>query len=249
MRDAQLPLRFEAGGLLPVVVQDSLTGEIRMLAYANAAAVRATLETGRATFFSRSRAALWEKGKTSGNALAVSRVLLDCDADALVYLASPAGPSCHTGAASCFFRTLDAEGEILDGAPPQPFLARLEATLEARKTSTAEKSYTKSLFTAGAPKIGAKLREEAGELADALASESDDRVASEAADVLFHLLVGLRHRGVALREVLAKLEAREGTSGHAEKASRGGETRGAGEADAKAKAKADAKADAEKKRG
>lgn len=214
-------LKFDDKGLVPVVVQDHLTGEIRMVAYANEEALRRTAETGRATFFSRSRNALWEKGETSGNAIEVHRVLVDCDADCVVYQGEPLGPSCHTGAASCFFRAIDAGGEIqARGEPPQTLLATLEAMLESRKNSTGAASYTKSLYDGGAPAIGAKLLEEAGELAAAIAGESDDRVASEAADVVYHLLVGLRWRAIPLRRVLGELARRLGVSGHAEKANR-----------------------------
>jgi phosphoribosyl-ATP pyrophosphohydrolase/phosphoribosyl-AMP cyclohydrolase len=199
-----------------------------MVAFANEAAVRATQETGLATFFSRSRNELWVKGKTSGNKLHVSRVLVDCDEDTLVYECEPHGPSCHTGAASCFYRVLgadasapDAAGEAHVEAPLQTTLARLEAVLESRRAATAVKSYTKSLYDGGAGKIGDKVREEADELARATASESDERVTSEAADLLFHAMVALRFRGIPLRDVLAKLESRAGTSGHDEKAARG----------------------------
>lgn len=228
MIPAQTPspsLTFDERGLLPVVAQDHLTGEIRMLAWANAEAVAKTLATGRATFFSRSRASLWTKGETSGNALAVHAVLVDCDQDALVYLVTPAGPTCHTGAPSCFFRVLaPGEGDapvVRDEDVPAPtLLARLEAVLEARKRSTGEKSYVKSLYEGGAAKIGAKLREEADELARAVAGESEARVASEAADLLFHMVVALRARGVDLADVLGELERRSGTSGHDEKRAR-----------------------------
>ena len=214
-----MSLGWDSRGLLPVVVQDRITGEIRMLAYANAEALRLTQETGLGTFWSRSRNELWVKGKTSGNELRVSRVLVDCDADALIYETEPVGPSCHTGAQSCFFRELDGDAPI-DGAAAQTTLARLSAVLDARKAATAEQSYTKSLYEGGAAKIGDKVREEADELARAIASEPDDRVVSEAADVLFHVLVALRSRGVSFRDVLLVLEARTGKSGHAEKASR-----------------------------
>lgn len=213
-------LKLNGDGLLPVVVADHLTGEVRMVAFANLAAVEATVVTGRATFFSRSRNELWEKGKTSGNSLAVRRVLVDCDADCLVYEAEPAGPSCHTGAATCFFRAVTREGLSEEPATPQPFLLRLEAELESRKASDAKASYTKSLYDAGVAKISAKIAEEAGELGAALLGETDERVVSEAADVLYHVLVGLRARGVPLRSVLEKLDGRMGTSGHEEKASR-----------------------------
>ncbi len=211
----------KVGDLLPVVAQDRLSGEIRMVAFASPEAVRHTLETGRATFWSRSRGELWEKGQTSGNSMDVAAVLVDCDADCLVYLVAPRGPTCHTGAATCFFRRLAPDGSISNEEVPAPtVLARLEHVVGERKKATASSSYVKSLFEAGAPKIGEKLREEADELARAVASEDDARVASEAADLLFHLLVALRSRDVALEAVLRELDRRAGTSGHAEKASR-----------------------------
>jgi phosphoribosyl-ATP pyrophosphohydrolase/phosphoribosyl-AMP cyclohydrolase len=218
-----LPLKFDAQGLVSVVVQDHLTGEVRMCAFANAEAIAKTLQTGRATFWSRSRNELWEKGLKSGNTIQVVRVLVDCDADCVVYAAEPLGPSCHTGAVSCFFRSIDPgkrDALIPAMESPQTALATLEATLEERKKSTAGTSYTKSLYDAGAPKIGAKLREEAGELAQAIESESDERVASEAADVIYHLMVGLRWRSVPFRKVLGELARRIGKSGHEEKAAR-----------------------------
>jgi phosphoribosyl-ATP pyrophosphohydrolase/phosphoribosyl-AMP cyclohydrolase len=215
---------FPESGLIPVVAQDHVTGEIRMLAWASQQAVEATLATGYATFFSRSRQELWEKGKTSGNTLRVISVLVDCDADALVYLVEPAGPTCHTGAPSCFFRTLTAEGKLDESVTPQTVLGRLDSVLEARRSATAAKSYTKSLYDAGPPKIGAKLREEADELSRAVAEESDERVVSEAADVLFHVMVALRSRGLGVDLVLKELGRREGVGGHAEKAARPGQS-------------------------
>ncbi len=212
-------MNFDDRGLVPVVVQDELTGEVRMVAWANEEAVRRTRERGRATFFSRSRDALWEKGETSGNTIEVGRVLVDCDEDTLIYAARPHGPSCHTGAESCFFREM-GDGGVRE-AEPVTLLGRLERVLESRKTSSGEASYTRSLYDGGAEKIGAKLREEADELARAVAGESDERVASEAADLLFHALVALRQRDVPLRDVLEVLSSRMGQSGHAEKASRG----------------------------
>ena len=206
-------MKLDSQGLMPVVVQDELTGEVRMLAYATPAALEATRATGRATFFSRSRNAEWVKGETSGNFVDVREVRLDCDEDAALYLGRPAGPTCHTGAASCF-----------DAGTRAPLLVKLEAELEARKSSTGEKSYTKSLYEGGALRIGEKLREEADELARAIDGEADSRVVSEAADVVYHLMVALRHRGVAVRDVLAELDRRFGQSGHAEKAARTGKT-------------------------
>jgi len=216
----ELPLTFDAQGLVPVVVQDRLTGEIRMVAFATSEAVRNTVRTGRATFWSRSRGELWEKGQMSGNGIRVERVLVDCDADCVVYSSDPHGNSCHTGAESCFFQALEEGKLVQSNLQPQTLFARLEAVLEARKASTGAASYTRSLYDAGSAAIGAKVREEAGELAVALETETDERVVSEAADVVYHVLVGLRSRSIPWRRVLAELARRLGTSGHQEKKAR-----------------------------
>ncbi len=213
---------FDAQGLVPAIAQDSLTGEVRMLAYMNREALAQTARTGVATFWSRSRGELWVKGATSGHVLRVRELLLDCDGDTVLLKVDPEGPSCHTGAPSCFFRRWgDAAWE--DGARPLPEVDALWETLDARRRdgASAGRSYTRQLLDAGAERIGAKLREEADELARAVASEADDRVASEAADVVFHALVGLVSRGVPWRTVLAVLAKRRGVSGLAEKAARG----------------------------
>jgi phosphoribosyl-ATP pyrophosphohydrolase/phosphoribosyl-AMP cyclohydrolase len=217
---SRLPLTFDDKGLIPVIVQDHLTGEVRMFAFATSEAVRTTLETGRATFWSRSRGELWQKGQTSGNEVRVDRILVDCDSDCLVYSGEPHGNSCHTGAPSCFFQALEGESVTQVSERPQTLLATLEALLESRKAATGSESYTKSLYDQGATAIGAKIREEARELAHSLEAESDNRVVSEAADTLYHLLVGLRARSIPLRRVLAELSRRLGTSGHEEKKSR-----------------------------
>jgi phosphoribosyl-AMP cyclohydrolase / phosphoribosyl-ATP pyrophosphohydrolase len=219
---SKLPLQFGDHGLVPVVVQDHLTGEVRMVAYATAEAIEKTVQTGRATFWSRSRGELWEKGRTSGNAIDVRRVLVDCDADCVVYSGEPHGASCHTGAESCFFQVLENGALSQASDQPQTLLSTLEAVLESRKKAKGDKSYTKSLYDAGPAAIGAKVREESDELGRALESEGDERVVSEAADLLYHLLVALRWRAIPLRRVLAELGRRLGTSGHAEKAARSG---------------------------
>ncbi len=216
-----MPLHFDERGLIPAVVQDRLTGQVRMVAWMTHEALRRTLESGRATFYSRSRGTLWEKGETSGNHLNVTAVVADCDADTLLVLADPEGPSCHTGRPSCFFQRVLPDGGLEDlPVDAEPFLEELEDVIRQRQKSSADRSYTKSLLDGGAELIGSKIREESGELARAIAEESDERVAAEAGDLLYHLLVGLRSRGVDLRAVLAVLAARSGTSGHAEKASR-----------------------------
>jgi phosphoribosyl-ATP pyrophosphohydrolase/phosphoribosyl-AMP cyclohydrolase len=156
----------------------------------------------------------------SGNDIRVLRVLVDCDADCVVYSSEPHGNSCHTGAESCFFQALEGSTLGQSNQQPQTLFAILESVLEARKASTGAASYTKSLYEGGATAIGAKVREEADEFGRALATETDERVVSEAADVVYHLLVGLRSRTIPWRRVLAELGRRLGASGHAEKAER-----------------------------
>lgn len=189
-----------------------------MVAFANRDAVDATLDSGLAHFWSRSRNQLWKKGESSGNTMRVLEVWVDCDGDALLYLVDPAGPTCHTGTRSCFLRRLDASAEA--GATALPALERLTATLRERQASDAAKSYTKSLLLKGAPKIAEKLSEEAGELGVALDRESDERVVSETADLLYHAMVGLQLRGLSIRDVERELAKRFGVSGHDEKAAR-----------------------------
>ncbi len=211
-------LKLDEAGLVTVVVQDRASGEVRMLAHANPEALEATRRTGLAHFFSRSRGRLWKKGEESGNTLRVFEVWLDCDRDAVLYLVDPHGPTCHTGAPSCFFdRKIPSVTETDRGLP---VLAALAQIIERRKASTADESYTRSLLDKGPRKIGEKLREEADELANALESESDARVVSEAADLVYHALVGLKSRGLTMRDVSRELARRFGTSGHDEKASR-----------------------------
>lgn len=212
---------FDERGLVVAVAQDAHTGEVRMVAWMNREALQKTLETGEATFFSRSRQSLWKKGEGSGNVLHVSQVGVDCDGDTVLLLVEPAGPSCHTGRPSCFFRAPRADGGVDDTRVElAPSLVLLERDIAEKAGSTADVSYTRSLLDGGAAKIGAKLREEADELARALADESDARVVSEAADLLYHLGVGLRLRGLSLAGVARALFARRGTSGHDEKRAR-----------------------------
>ena len=210
-------LKLDDRGLITAVAQDRLTGQVRMVAWMNLEALERTRETGFATFFSRSRQQLWTKGETSGHRLRVAAITVDCDGDTLMLSVDPEGPSCHTGRESCFFERLD-EREV---TPESPQLWQLERTLMERQESGGSESYTKKLLTGGPAKIGAKIREEAEELTRAIAEETDERVASEAADLLYHVLVGLRSRGVALRSVIEVLASREGVGGLAEKAARG----------------------------
>lgn len=211
---------YDAQGLIVTVAQDRLTGKILMVAWMNAAALERTLDTGRATFFSRSRQRLWEKGETSGNTLRVHSLHADCDADTLLMLVDPTGPACHTGRPTCFFRRWGDGAWVDSPVEAAPFLEVLEREIHARAEASAERSYTRALLDGGPAKIGSKLREEASELAEAIASETPERVASEAADLLYHLMVGLALRGVSWRAVIEVLGGRAGTSGHDEKAAR-----------------------------
>ena len=209
---------YDDRGLVPCIVQDADLGTVLMLAWMNADALRLTRETGSVTFWSRSRKALWTKGETSGNTLALVELRIDCDRDAILVRARPAGPTCHTGATSCFFRTDD---DREDDGPAGDILIRLAQILASRRDgSTAEKSYTRSLLDAGMPKILAKIAEESSELAAELPAGDDDKVIHETADLMFHVMVGLTARKIPVERVLAELARRFGTSGHVEKASR-----------------------------
>jgi phosphoribosyl-ATP pyrophosphohydrolase/phosphoribosyl-AMP cyclohydrolase len=212
---------YDDRGLVPCVVQDAETGTLLMLAWMNAEALKRTRETGEVHFWSRSRAALWRKGETSGNTLKLVELRLDCDRDAVLAIARPAGPTCHTGTTSCF-HTTDTNRED-DGVPTlegAQVLARLFEILESRRDASAEKSYTRSLLEAGMPKILAKIAEEHGELAAELPAGDPAKVVHETADLIFHVLVGLVARRIPVDAVFAELARRFGTSGHAEKAAR-----------------------------
>lgn len=199
MDDSQI--EFDQRGLVPCVVQDWLTGEVLMHAYMNAESLRLTRETGEVHFFSRSRQELWHKGETSGNTLEVKAIRYDCDGDALLALVEPAGPACHTGERSCFHR-----GE-LDPAAPYEALPTLERTIASRAAERPEGSYTAKLL-ADRELNGDKVAEEAEEVARAAGEESDERVAEEAADVIYHLAVLLRGRGLRLADAERVLDGR-----------------------------------------
>ncbi len=199
MDDAQVV--FDEHGLVPCVVQDWRTGEVLTVAYMNAEALRLTRETGETHFFSRSRQELWRKGATSGNTQALRSIRYDCDGDALLALVEPAGPACHTGERSCFYR-----GQVEPGAPHEA-LPALERTIAARASARPEGSYTVELLAD--PELnGAKVQEEAEEVVRAAREESDERVAEEAADVLYHLAVLLRGRGLTLLDAERVLDGR-----------------------------------------
>src|ERR671916_2522332 len=186
-------IAFDDRGLVPCVVQDWTTGEVLTLAYMNADALARTRETGQTHFWSRSRQELWHKGATSGNVQEVRGVRFDCDLDAVLALVEPAGPACHTGARTCFHN-----GDTGATAPHEA-LPGLERTIAARAAERPEGSYTAELL-ADPARVGEKVREEAEEVARAARAESDQRVAEEAADVLYHVAVLLRSRNLTLAD-------------------------------------------------
>ena len=189
----------KSGGLLPAVVQDARDGAVLMLGWMNREAFEQTRSTGKATFFSRSKQRLWEKGESSGNTLYVNELYTDCDADSILVLATPQGPTCHAGTRSCF-------GEPM--LPALSFLARLDALVAERERIRPAGSYTTRLFESGTRRIAQKLGEEGVETALAASGGNDAELLDESADLLFHLIVLLRARGKSLSDVAERLRAR-----------------------------------------
>lgn len=209
-------IRFDERGLVPCVVQDWRTGEVLTLAYMNEEALRRTRSSGGTHFYSRSRRDIWHKGETSGSVQRVRQLRYDCDGDAIVALVEPAGPACHTGERSCFYRELDGSADPGVDAPRAPgepapatyeALPTLERTLIDRARERPDGSYTAELLD-DPPKIGDKVREEAEESARAASSESEERLAEEGADLVYHLNVLLASRRVSMAAVLELLNGR-----------------------------------------
>ncbi len=197
-------VKFDERGLVPCVAQDASTGEVLTLAYVNEESLRLTQETGEMHFFSRSRGKIWRKGEESGHVLKLKQLRIDCDGDAILALVEPTGPACHTGERTCFYRELN-------GAEPEPVaheaLAALQRTLRDRAVERPEGSYTVKLL--GDPRlIGEKVEEEAEEVVRAAREESDERVAEEAADLLYHLSVLLASRELPLSTAMEVLNGR-----------------------------------------
>lgn len=186
-------------GMLPVVVQHALSGEVLMLGYMNAEALAATYASGHVTFFSRSKQRLWTKGESSGHVLKLVDLRKDCDNDTLLALVHPVGPTCHTGTTSCFGS---------DVRPPLGFIAELDALVAERYAQRPAGSYTTSLFDGGRRRMAQKVGEEGVEVALAGAVEDDAALLGEAADLVFHLTVLLRDRGLGLADVAAVLASR-----------------------------------------
>jgi phosphoribosyl-ATP pyrophosphohydrolase/phosphoribosyl-AMP cyclohydrolase len=191
----------KGGGLLPTIVQHWLTGEVLMLGYMTAAALAETQRSGHVTFHSRSRQRLWTKGESSGHVLVLKSIRIDCDADSLLIQADPRGPTCHTGTSSCF-------GDRADVRPPLGFLAELDALVAQRHAERPEGSYTTRLFDGGIRRIAQKVGEEGVETALAAVAQGDDELLGEAADLLFHLTVALRARGLSLADAADVLATR-----------------------------------------
>ncbi|HTU13897.1 MAG TPA: bifunctional phosphoribosyl-AMP cyclohydrolase/phosphoribosyl-ATP diphosphatase HisIE [Solirubrobacterales bacterium] len=204
MADA-VKVEFDADGLVPCIAQDADTGEVLTLAYMNEESLALTESTGEIHYFSRSRQEIWKKGETSGNVQKVRQLRVDCDGDALLALVEPAGPACHTGERTCFYRDLASGGgfEPVRGEA----LAELERTLQARATERPEGSYTVELLE-NSELAAEKVLEEAEEVTRAVREESDERVANEAADVLYHLTVLLKSRDIGLDRVMEVLNGR-----------------------------------------
>jgi phosphoribosyl-ATP pyrophosphohydrolase/phosphoribosyl-AMP cyclohydrolase len=194
-------VQFDERGLVPCIVQDWRTGEVLTLAYMNAEALARTRATGEMHFWSRSRQELWHKGATSGNTQAMRSIRYDCDGDALLALVEPVGPACHTGERTCFYR-----GEF-EPAAPHEALPTLERTIQRRATERPDGSYTAALLT-DPVRNGEKVQEEAEEVVRAAREESDERVAEEAADVLYHLAVLLKGRDLSLTDAERVLDGR-----------------------------------------
>lgn len=202
-------IRFDDAGLVPVVAQEAASGELLMLAYADRDALQRTVETGFAHYHSRSRDSLWKKGESSGHVQRLVELRLDCDGDAVVYRVQQTGPACHTMESSCFFRTV-SQGAVVPATRTGHILARLDEILRDRWEQRPEGSYTTYLFGEGIDKILKKVGEEATEVVVAAKNGDADALASEAADLIFHLAVLLRSQGSELEPVWRELERRFG---------------------------------------
>ena len=189
----------KSDGLLPAIIQDAVTGKVLMLGYMNQESYQKTLTTGKVTFYSRSRRQLWTKGETSGNFLLFKEIKIDCDSDTLLIKATPTGPVCHTGNDTCFNE---------DNRADLDFLNYLEKVIQDRKINPRAGSYTNQLFDAGIKKIAQKVGEEATELVIDAVDGDINRIKEEAADLLYHLLVLLVNREIALKDVISVLEKR-----------------------------------------
>lgn len=214
MTDILNRVRWDDDGLAAGIVQHAVTGEVRMLGYLNRESLAQTIETGFVHFFSRSRQKLWKKGETSGNVLEVVDITEDCDADTLLIRAIPHGPTCHTGEETCFYQEPLYSRSGVEVHEPDSVLSELAGVIAARHREMPEDSYTTYLFSEGVDKIGKKIGEEAAEVIIAAKNGQSDPLASESADLIYHLLVMLEECDVPLDSVLAELRERRGSGTH-----------------------------------
>ena len=202
-------LKFNDQGLIPAILQDIESGEVLMMAYMNQEALKKTVETKKACFWSRSREELWLKGETSGNYQEVENISLDCDGDTLLLQVRPTGPACHTGKKSCFYQSITTnQKKDYSFNLKMAFLNKLYQVIEDRKSNLPEESYTTYLFEEGIDKIGKKVAEEAAEVIIAGKNESAEEIIYESADLIYHLLVLLVLNEVSLEAVVAELQNR-----------------------------------------
>ncbi|MFQ5442910.1 MAG: bifunctional phosphoribosyl-AMP cyclohydrolase/phosphoribosyl-ATP diphosphatase HisIE [Thermodesulfobacteriota bacterium] len=211
-------IRFDSRGLVPAIAQDLNTGEVLMLAYMNTEALEKTLWSGKAHYWSRSRKKLWLKGETSGNFQAVSSVYYDCDGDTLLLKVDPAGPACHTGERSCFYRALYSGSETPVKGPS--ILTQLYGVMGERKKASEKRSYVASLFSKGPDRIIEKIKEESAEFIEAAGRDGEKETVHELVDLWFHTMALLSYKDIALEKVFEEFSRRFGTSGIDEKKSR-----------------------------
>jgi phosphoribosyl-ATP pyrophosphohydrolase/phosphoribosyl-AMP cyclohydrolase len=204
-------VRFDERGLVPVIAQAASSGEVLMMAWANREALALTLETGFAHYWSRSRGELWKKGDTSGHLQALVELRLDCDGDAILYRVAQTGAACHTDAPTCFFRSVDGDDELVGSPNSAHILARVDETIAIRMREPKAGSYTNYLLDKGLDKILKKVGEEATEVVIAAKNGDTAEIISETGDILFHMLVMLRERGVPLESVWEEMERRFGS--------------------------------------
>lgn len=217
-------LKYNDKGLIPVVTQDSDTGEVLMMAWMNREAIEKTIATKKATYFSRSRDELWVKGETSGNTQAVVSMSIDCDKDTILLKVKQAGVACHTGKRTCFFTDLETGEKVENLGAKSAIITKVFDVIISRKNDDAEKSYVKSLFAGGVDKIIEKIREESEEFIEASTLGETDKdnneTVKELCDLIFHSLVMLGYKDISINEIYKELERRFGTSGIEEKESR-----------------------------
>lgn len=213
-------LKFDDRGLIPAIAQDAGTLEVLMMAYMNKESLDKTISTGKAHYYSRSRKKLWLKGETSGNFQEVNALFYDCDADTLLIMVNPLGPACHTGERTCFYRSMDGNSAVVKGVSGKDVLTNLEKVLQQRKSADPAKSYVAGLYSKGLAKILEKVKEESGELIEAATVKEKKDIVYELCDLWFHTMVLLTYKDIGVKDALAELARRFGTSGIEEKESR-----------------------------